>query len=96
MSLEISNLRAIDLVAIQEQYCLLKRQRIEMMGQKIKAVKEELDRRSLADISTEKLFNILFKGHALLEQEVPVLEFQAEGLSPDWEISFNSVQSWKA
>ena len=96
LSLEISNLRAIQVEAIQEQYCLLKRQRIEILGQKLKAVKDELDRRNLADIPTEKLFNILLKGHAILEQNVPELTFQEESLDPEWTIDIKPIQSWKA
>jgi len=96
LALQISNLRAIELEALQEEYCLLKRQRIEMLGQKIKSVKEELEKRNLADIPTEKLFNILFKGHAILGQDVPELTFQEESLAPDYRLDFNSVESWKA
>jgi hypothetical protein len=96
LSLEISNLRAIESEALQEQFSLLKRQRIEMLRQRIRAVKEELDRRTLTDIPTEKLFNILLKGHTILKQEVPELTFQEEGPSPDWQINFTSVHSWKA
>lgn len=93
LALEISNLRAIRLESLQEEYCLLKSQRIEILGQKLKAVKDELDRRNLADISTEKLFNILFKGHAILEQGAPELTFQEESLAPEWAIDPKSIQS---
>ena len=96
LSLEISNLRAVQLEAVQEEYSLLKRQRIEILGQKLKAVKDELDQRNLADIPTDKLFTILFKGHAILEQDVPELTFQEESLDPEWAIELKSVQSWKA
>jgi hypothetical protein len=96
LSLEISNLRAIRLESIQEQYSLLKSQRIEILGQKLKAIKDELDRRNLTDIPTEKLFNILFKGLAILERDVPELTFQDESLAPEWRLDVNSIQSWKA
>jgi|SRR5262245_27921384 len=95
LSLEISNLRTIQLESLQEEYYLLKTQRIEILGQKLKAVKEELDQRNLADIPTEKLFNILFKGHAILDQ-LPELTFQDESLAPEWRLDLNSVQRWKA
>ena len=96
LSLEISNRRAIELEALQEKYCLLKNQRIEMLGQTLKAAKEELDRRDLADISTEKLFNILLKSHAILEQDAPELTFQEESLAPEWRLNLNSIKTWKA
>ncbi len=42
LSLEISNLRTVELEALQEKYYLLKEKRIELFGDKLKAVKKEL------------------------------------------------------
>lgn len=95
-SLQISNLRAIELEAIQEEFCLLKRQRIEVLGQNLRAIKEELKKRDLAEIPAEKLINILFKGFEILERGGPELVFQQEDVGLDLLGDLNSVRTWKA
>jgi hypothetical protein len=96
LSLQISNFRAIELEALQEKYSLLKRQRIELLGQQMKAIKEELDKRNLGEIPTEKLFNLLLRGHAILERDDIEFVFQEEALGLDLLGDINSVTSWKA
>ena len=46
---EISNLKSIELEALQEKYYLTKRARIELFGQKLQGVLDELAKRSLSD-----------------------------------------------
>lgn len=64
-ALQISNLKAIELEALREKFFLLKEQQIEVFGERLKAVRDELDGRDLKDMSTEKLFDLLQKlyGH---------------------------------
>jgi transcriptional regulator with XRE-family HTH domain len=66
---EIAQARAIELEALQESFFLLKEGRIRLLGEQLKAVQEELKGRSLSDVSTEKLVDILLKLHAELKTE---------------------------
>ena len=92
-SLQISNLRAVELEALQEKYFVLKEKRIEVFGEKLKAIKDELEKRDLKDIPTERLFDLLVKYGSTLKQEVVETAFQEEisDIFPDW----NKVTSWK-
>ena len=66
---EIAQARAIELEALQESFFLLKEGRIRLLGEQLKAVQEELKTRSLSDVSTEKLMDMLLKLHAGLKEE---------------------------
>lgn len=55
---DIASLKAMELEALQEQYYLLKEGRIRFLGEQIKAIQEELKRRDLSKVSTEKLLEL--------------------------------------
>jgi transposase len=61
LSLEVSNIKAIQLEALQEKYYILKEKRIELFGEKLKAINDELSKRDLSDIPTERLLDLLGK-----------------------------------
>ena len=69
LELEINNLKSIELEILFGKYFMTKQKRIEVFGSKIKAIKEELDKRNLSDISTEKLIELLIKYYTILKQE---------------------------
>jgi len=95
LSIQISNLRAIELEALQEKYSLLKRQRIEFLAQQTTAIKNELKKRKLTDVPTEKLFNLLFRGQAILQQEETDLVFQEDSAGLDLLGDLKTISSWK-
>jgi len=70
LSTIISNLRAIELEALQEKDYLTKSARIELFGERLEAIKTELDRRDLSEIPTAKLFEFLEKYGRILKEEV--------------------------
>ncbi len=92
-SLQISNLRNIEIEALQEKFCLLKEQRIELFGKKLKTINEELDKRDFKDIPTEKLFDLIIKYASALKHEEVEMVFEEEisDIFPDWK----KVSSWK-
>ena len=92
-SLQISNLRNIEIEALQEKFCLLKEQRIELFGKKLKTNNEELDKRDFKDIPTEKLFDLIIKYASALKHEEVEMVFEEEisDIFPDWK----KVSSWK-
>ena len=66
---KIANLKAIELETPQEKYCLSKEKRTELFGEKLKVLKEELDKRDLSELSTKELFDLLVKYHAIIKKE---------------------------
>lgn len=58
---EIARLKAVEMEALYEQYGLVKKKRIEMVGAQIVAITDELKGRKLSDIETDKLLDMLLR-----------------------------------
>ena len=93
-SLVIANLKQIEIEALLEKFWISNKKRIEIFGEQIKLIKNELDSRSLKDLSTNQLFDLLFKFEAVfrtIHQEITFKEKQ--------EISFDldvlDEKSWQ-
>ncbi|WP_371018939.1 helix-turn-helix domain-containing protein [Pseudalkalibacillus sp. JSM 102089] len=96
---EIANLKAIEMESLQEQYYVVKRARIEIIGDQTKKLKEELIKRDLGDIPTEKLYDLLLKYMQWLKQEEvePVFQRQKEDDVEDMiKNTLTTVERWKA
>ena len=89
---EIGNMKKIELEALQEKYYMLKSQRIELFGEKLKAIKDELDKRNLSDIPTDKLFDLFMKCFRQLNEEAVDTVFQ--GTEEFKAVSFERQTSW--
>jgi len=91
---EISNLKKVELEALQEKYFMLKSQKIELFGEKLKAIKDELDKRNLSDLPTDKLFDLFMKCfHQLNEEAVDMTFYGEKQLLED--ADFRVQTSWK-
>jgi transposase len=90
---EIGNLKAIELEALQEKYFLTKEKRIELFGEKLRAIKEELDKRDLKDVATDKLIELLLKYHRILKEESIPLELMRE--EEPGPIDFTEKRTWQ-
>jgi len=91
---EISNLKKVELEALQEKYFMLKSQRIELFGEKLKAIKDELDKRNLSDLPTDKLFDLFMKCfHQLNAESVDIVFHGEKQLLED--ADFRVQTSWK-
>lgn len=66
---EIASLKAMELEALHEKYYMTKEARIELLGEQLKAVKEELSKRGLGDVSTDKLMEMQLKLQQALQEE---------------------------
>ena len=66
---EIANLRVIELDALQERYRMTAQKRLELFGRKLKAISDELDKRNLSNVPTEKLVTMFVKLDAALGKE---------------------------
>ena len=75
---EIANLRAIELEALQEEYYLLREGRIRLFGETVQKIREELGRRDLSELSTDKLLDLLARYSLLLKEEMIEPVFMSE------------------
>jgi len=83
---EIANLKAIELESLLEQYYLSRVKRIELLGEKLRALKNELETRDLKDVSTDRLVTLFLKLYELAKAEAvePVFaEAEREAISLD-------------
>ena len=73
--LEISNMRALELDALQEKFALTKMKRLELFGERLNSLTGELDKRNLTDLPIEKLLDYILKYGTMLKGEEPKVEF---------------------
>lgn len=66
---EIASLKAIELEALQEEFYLLKEGRIRLLGEQVKAIRKELEKRDFSDVPTDKLLDILLRYQSSLKEE---------------------------
>jgi len=76
LEMEIANRRAIALESLQEKFYMTKARRIEVFGAKFQAIKDELDKRNLSEIPTEKLFDFFIKYSNVLKSEITETVFK--------------------
>lgn len=67
---EIANRKAIELEALYETYYLQRESRIQTFGVMLTKIKEEIERRDLSDVPTEKLLELLLKYESQVKDEV--------------------------
>jgi transcriptional regulator with XRE-family HTH domain len=67
-ALEIANLRAERLEALREEYCLSVEAKVRMWGQIVNHIIDQIERRSLRNVTTDKLLDMLIKAQKKLEQ----------------------------
>lgn len=73
---KIANLRAIDDEAMRERFQLTQERRLKIISGQLEVIEEELEKRSLADISTDKLYSLLSRLLSELRQENEPLIFR--------------------
>jgi len=67
---EIANRKALELEALYESYYLLKENRLQTFGAMLTKIKEEVGRRNLSDVPTDKLLELLLKYNAQIKEEI--------------------------
>ena len=67
---EIANRKALELEVLYEKYYLLKESRLQTFGELLTKLREEVLKRPLTDVSTEKLLELLIKYNTLLREEI--------------------------
>jgi len=91
---EIRNLKAIELEALQEKYFLTQAKRLELFGERLKAIKEELDKRDLNDVPTDKLIELFLKFHRVLKDEFAPLELERKDFGADM-VDLGEKRTWR-
>ena len=74
----ISAARAIKLEELIDKYRLTKEKRIELFGERLLVIQEELSKRDLKDISTPKLFEMMIRCSRALEARISPSSFLSE------------------
>ncbi len=67
---EIANCKAIELDLLYEKYYLYKENRLQMFGELIQGIKEELSNRNLSDVPTDKLLELLLKYENQIKEDI--------------------------
>ena len=67
---EIANLKAMELEALYQSYYLLKENRLQTFGTMLTRIKEEVERRDLSDVPTDKLLELLLKYNSQVKEEI--------------------------
>ncbi|MBI2487693.1 MAG: hypothetical protein HYW01_12265 [Deltaproteobacteria bacterium] len=67
--------------------------RIELLGEVFKKLKEELDRRELAEITTDRLFHLFLKCLSSMKEERTGVSFQ-EKESLNFDLGLGTVKRW--
>jgi hypothetical protein len=67
---EIANRKALELEALYEKYYLLKESRLETFGGMLTKIKDEVERRDLSDVPTDKLLDLFLKYNSQVREEV--------------------------
>ena len=67
---EIANLKALELEALQEQYFLMKQDRLKNFGNTLNKLREEVEKRNLKDLPTDKLLELYLKYNNQVKEEI--------------------------
>lgn len=92
LSLEINNERNVAMDAIYEKHKLAKQHQMEMLGIQLGKVREELERRDLSEVSTDKLVAMQLKLLDAINTSGVNVAFTA--IVGDWEASLTKEQVW--
>ena len=70
---EIASRKTLELDRLRDEYFLTSKAKIELFGERVIAIKQELDRRDLTSLSTEKLFDLLHRAVDIFADTLGVL-----------------------
>jgi hypothetical protein len=75
---EIAAAKAFNVEEMIEKYRMTKEKRIEMYGERLLVLQDELAKRDLSQIPTNKLFDMTMKCSRALQQEIEMPQFLTE------------------
>ena len=92
---EIANLKATELEALQEEYYMKKEKKITLFGEKLKDLINELSKRDLSEVPTEKLFDLMIKYSIFLSKEEVELIFTQKMTDEEVFVLDPMIKQWK-
>jgi transposase len=78
LRLEVANAKSLELDLLQEKYALSAKNRLELHGQMLEKLKNEIGKRDITDLGTDKLYEMTLKVSAAIEREILPVQFQKE------------------
>lgn len=88
---ELANFKAIEQESLRDQYLATKKHRIIVLGTQLRAIRDELDKRNLSEVSTSKLIELAIKLSDGLLEEGDSVVFTGSGIK-----SANFDYKWHA
>jgi transposase-like protein len=76
---QIARLKAVEFGALYEEFFLLKAHRIQVLGEQLGRIREELNRRDLNDVGTGELLRLLVRFYTALRSEVEPQRLELSG-----------------
>jgi len=92
-AIEIANLRSERLEALREEYCLSVEAKVRMWGQAVNRITEEIARRNLRNVTTDKLLDMLVKAQSKLEQSYIEPVFISEDEIEEYRKWYEAIES---
>lgn len=92
LSMAIDNERNVAMDAIYEKHKLAKQHQMEMLGIQLSKVREELEKRDLAEVSTDKLVSMQLKLLDAVNSNGVSVTFKGE--TDEWAISLTKEETW--
>ncbi|USK83585.1 helix-turn-helix domain-containing protein [Peribacillus asahii] len=94
LEMEVNNAKALEKEVLQEEYFVSWAQRVQLVGGRLKSIRDELDKRDYTDVPTEKLMEMEMKYTVLLKQDETKVSLKVESDDPldDTLRSFNMVE----
>ena len=92
LSMAINNERNVAMDAIYEKHKLAKQHQMEMLGIQLGKVREELEKRDLSEVSTDKLVTMQLKLLDAVNSSGVSVTFKGE--TDDWAISLTKEETW--
>lgn len=93
--MEIDNLKAVELESLQEQFYIMKKARIELLGQQVERMKKELEKRDFSDVPSDKLLDALSKTLNQLKNDEIEITFKREGDTLEDLVGNINTVTWK-
>ena len=96
LEIDIKNMRAVEQEALREKYLITKEKRLEQLGENLDKIKQEIAKRDLSEIATEKLFYLNLKILQEIKTEETsslALVYRTEGIELG---DFTEVKQWNA
>jgi hypothetical protein len=97
MELEISNCKALELEVIQEKYYVSKVKRIELFGEELNRLNEEIAKREYSEMALKELLDMKVKIVSSLKQEETDIYLTEKGTFEESleELVSHSLIKWK-